>query len=62
MVALLLDALVGTSLTFVGLPDLTPLPWRQTLAILGYAMVACLVMNDAIKVVMIKWRVPSAVA
>ena len=62
VVALLLDALVGTSLTFVGLPDLTPLPWRQTLAILGYAMVACLVMNDAIKVVMIKWRVPSAVA
>jgi plasma-membrane proton-efflux P-type ATPase len=62
VVALLLDALVGTSLTFVGLPDLTPLPWWQTLAILGYAMVACLVVNDAIKVAVIKWRVPSAVA
>jgi len=57
-----MDALVGTSLTFVGLPDLMPLPWWQTLAILGYATVACLVVNDAIKVVMIRWRVPSAVA
>lgn len=62
MVALALDALAGTGLTFVGLPDLMPLPWWQTLAILGYAMVACLVVNDAIKVVMIKWRVPLAVA
>jgi magnesium-transporting ATPase (P-type) len=60
--ALTLDALVGTTLTFVGLPDLMPLPWWQTLAILGYAMVACLVVNDAVKVSMIRWRVPLAVA
>ena len=60
--ALALDALVGTVLTFVGLPDLMPLPWWQTLAIFGYAMVSCLVVNDAIKVAMIKWRVPLAVA
>jgi magnesium-transporting ATPase (P-type) len=60
--ALTLDALVGTTLTFVGLPDLMPLPWWQTLAILGYAMVSCLVVNDAVKVSMIKWRVPLAVA
>ena len=62
MVALALDALVGTSLTFVGLPELKPLPWWQTFAILVYAMVACLVVNDAIKVAMIKWRVPLAAA
>lgn len=62
VVALTLDALVGTTLTFVGLPDLAPLPSWQTLAILGYAMVACLVVNDAIKVRMIKWLVPLAVA
>jgi plasma-membrane proton-efflux P-type ATPase len=62
MVALALDALVGTGLTFVGLPDLMPLPWWQTLAILGYAMVACLVVNDAIKVALIRWRVPLAAA
>jgi hypothetical protein len=39
-----------------------PLPWWQTLAIFVYAMVSCLVLNDAVKVAMIKWRVPDAVA
>jgi plasma-membrane proton-efflux P-type ATPase len=62
MAALAADALVGTALTFVGLPDLMPLLWWQTLAILGYAMISCLIVNDAIKVAMIKWRVPLAVA
>ena len=62
MAALTLDGLVGTGLTFVGLPDLMPLPWWQSLAILGYAMAACLVVNDGIKVAMIKWLVPSAAA
>jgi H+-transporting ATPase len=60
--ALMADALAGTVLTFVGLPGLTPLPWWQTLAILAYAMVSCLVVNDAVKVALIKWRIPSAVA
>ena len=62
LAALAADALIGTVLTFVGLPDLRPLPWWQTLGIFAYAMVACLVVNDAIKVAMIRWRVPSAVA
>ena len=57
---LTLDALMGTILTFVGLPDLVPLPWWQTLLIFGYAMVACLVVNDGVKVALIKWRAPSA--
>ena len=57
MSALAADALTGTILTFVGLPGLVPLPWWQTLAIFAYAMVSCLVVNDAVKVVMIKWRV-----
>ncbi len=60
--ALLADALVGTALTRVGLPGLMPLPWWQTLGIFAYAMVICLCVNDAIKVVLIKWRVPAAVA
>jgi plasma-membrane proton-efflux P-type ATPase len=60
--ALTADALAGTALTFVGLPDLSPLPAWETLAVFGYAMVSCLLVNDAIKVVMIKWRVPLAVA
>jgi H+-transporting ATPase len=57
MAALLADALTGTVLTRVGLPGLMPLPWSQTLAIFACAMVSCLVVNDAVKVVMIKWRV-----
>jgi H+-transporting ATPase len=32
------------------------------LAIFAYAMVACLIVNDAVKVAMIKWLVPNAVA
>ena len=62
MVALIADALMGTLLTRVGLPGLMPLPWWQTFAIFGYAMVSCLVFNDALKVALIKWRVPRAVA
>jgi hypothetical protein len=60
--ALAADALVGTVLTFVGLPGLKPLPGWQMLAVFVYAMVACLVLNDAVKVAMIKWRVLKAVA
>jgi soluble P-type ATPase len=62
LAALAADALTGTVLTFVGLPGLVPLPLWQTLAIFGYAMIACLLVNDAVKVIMIKWRVPNAVA
>jgi hypothetical protein len=62
MATLMADALAGTILTRVGLPGLMPLPWPQTFAIFVYAMVSCLIVNDAVKVVMIKWRVPTAVA
>jgi H+-transporting ATPase len=62
MAALVADALTGTILTRVGVPGLMPLPWPQTLAVLAYAMASCLVVNDAVKVAMIKWRVPAAVA
>ncbi len=60
--ALTADVVVGTVLTLVGLPGLTPLPWSQTLAVFAYAMLSCLVVNDAVKVAMIKWRVPAAVS
>ena len=62
MSALLADALVGTVLTYMGLPGLTPLPWWQALTIFVYALVACLGVNDALKVAMIKWRILNAVA
>ena len=60
--ALTADALTGTLLAVVGLPGLMPLPGWQMLVIFGYAMVVCLVLNDAVKVALIKWRIPSAVA
>jgi plasma-membrane proton-efflux P-type ATPase len=60
--ALVADAGIGTILTRVGLPGLMPLPWSQTLAVFAYAMVSCLLVNDTVKVVMIRWRVPTAVA
>jgi H+-transporting ATPase len=62
MAALTADALAGTVLALVGLPGLAPLPWEQILVIFAYAMVSCLVVNDAVKVAMIRWRVPTAVA
>jgi H+-transporting ATPase len=62
LLALGADALTGTVLTFVGLPGLKPLPWWQTLAIFVYAIVFCLVVNDGIKVAMIRWRVLNALA
>jgi plasma-membrane proton-efflux P-type ATPase len=62
MAALIADALTGTALTFIGFGGLMPLPWGIMLAIFAYAMVSCLVVNDAVKVAMIKWRVPSAIA
>jgi plasma-membrane proton-efflux P-type ATPase len=61
LLALAADALTGTVLTFVGLPGLKPLPWWQMVAVFVYAMVACLGVNDAVKVAMIKWRVLNAV-
>ena len=39
-----------------------PPSWWQMLALFVYAMVACLVLNDAVKVAMIKWRALNAVA
>ena len=57
MLALSADAITGTILTFAGLPGLVPLPWWETLALFAYALVSCLILNDAVKVVMIKWRV-----
>jgi H+-transporting ATPase len=62
MSALAADAITGTALTFAGLPGLMPLLWWQTAAVFVYAMVSCLVLNDAVKVAMIKWRVLNAVA
>jgi H+-transporting ATPase len=60
MGAIMADVITGTALTFAGLPSLMPLPWWQTLTVFGCAMVSCLVVNDALKVAMIKRFVPTA--
>jgi len=62
MAALAADAVVGTVLALVGLPGLAPLLWWQILTIFGYALHSCLVVNDALKVILIKRLVPTAVA
>jgi hypothetical protein len=62
MAALVADAMVGTTLTYVGLPGLKSLPGVQALAIFAYAMISCLLVNDAIKVAIINWRLPTSAA
>jgi len=60
--AIAADAIIGTALTLVGLPGLTPLPWWRTLTLFVYAMIACLALNDSLEVATIKWRIPAAAA
>jgi len=60
--ALAADVVTGTFLTFVGLPGLVHLPGWQVFGIFAYALLACLVVNDTLKVAMIRWRMPNAVA
>lgn len=62
LAAIAADAIIGTLLTYVQLPGLMPLAIWQTVGIFLYASAACLVVNDAIKVAMIKWRIPAAAA
>jgi len=59
IVAISSVAIAGTALTRLRLASLMPLPWPQTLAVFAYAMTSCLVLNDALKVAMIRWRVPA---
>ena len=62
LIAVVSVAFMGTVLTSVSLPGLMPLPWWQTLAIFVYAMVTCLIVIDAVKAAVIKWRVPRSIA
>jgi hypothetical protein len=62
LIAIMAEIFIGTGLTYVGLPGLIPLPWWQPLLILMFAISMCLVLNDSVKVAMIRWRVPLAAA
>jgi len=59
--ALLLDFLIGTTFAIIGIPGLTPLPWWQLLLVLTFAAIMGLVINDSIKVQLIRWLVPKAI-
>lgn len=56
LISLIATIFIGTAITYLGLPQLTPLPWWQTLMILVYTMTFCLTVNDAIKVAMLTWK------
>ena len=62
LAALLAGTFVGNALTHAGFPGLALLPWWQMLAIFSFALVSCLVVNDTVKVVLIKRLVPTALA
>jgi len=62
LTALAADAVAGTLLTLIGLPGLSRLPWVEIFIIFIYAMVSCLVLNDGLKVLMIKWIGPREIA
>jgi len=62
LVTVAAEAAVGTALTFAGLPGLAPLDAGQVMVIFVYALVMSLVVNEVLKVVMIRWRVPNSVA
>lgn len=47
--ALCLDGVAGTVLSIVGIPGLTPVPWQETVFVLGAAMTCSLVINDFVK-------------
>ena len=62
LAALGAEVLIGTALTFAGLSDLSPLAAWQMGAVLAYSMFACLGVNDAVKVHLIRRLVPASVA
>ena len=43
------ELVIGSLATLAGLPGLKPLPWPLMAALLGYALLACLGLNDAVK-------------
>ena len=57
--ALAADTAAGTAIALLGMPGLAPLPWPQVAGIFAYAMIVCLLVNDALKVAMLRrGRIP----
>jgi H+-transporting ATPase len=51
---LTLDAIIGMIVATVGIPGMKPIPFTQTLAVIGYAFAFSLVVNDLIKFILVK--------
>ena len=56
------ELLLGVAIGLLGFASLAPLAWWQVIIILGYAALCCLLLNDAVKVILIRRLVPSAAA
>jgi H+-transporting ATPase len=61
VIALVIEVLVGTAMTFFGISDFTLLPYWQILSLFGFAMISCLGINDTLKVLLIRRYIPVAV-
>ena len=51
-----------SSCAMVDLSGFAPLRWEQMRALVGFVMESCLVVNDAVKVILIKRVIPTSVA
>ncbi len=52
---------LGAAIGLLGFGSLAPLEWWRVLAILGYAAACCLLVNDAVKVLLMRRLAPGAV-
>jgi H+-transporting ATPase len=58
---LLLDWALGMTVVTIGLESIVPLPWWEMLSVLGWSLLCCLGVNDALKVLLIRrWLEPRA--
>jgi H+-transporting ATPase len=53
LLVLTLDGIVGTLLSTLGVLGFGRLPWLHTAVLFGYAMIACLLLNNPLKVALI---------
>ena len=58
-VSLSIVAVIGTILTCIGLPGLPTLPWPVILTLFLTAIFSCLVVNDRLKVILIRKLLPA---
>jgi len=55
LTAAILDIIVVGTISTIGIPGLTPIPLTYTLTVIAYYLTLVLLVNDAIKYVLIRW-------